>query len=270
MLGDFGRYYFIDGGCLRAIVAGISEELTGNRDELSLIFSDLATDADKIFYYDAVSAQEHNESLSDYRNRVDSEYQRFDAIQALSRFHVVLGEIKGRPRRQKRVDVHLAVDMLTHTFRGNMREATLLAGDDDFIPLVQALIREGLTVTVWHPPQATPEFLAAADNRRAFNLASAYMLLTRDGTTPVFEQAGVIAGHTPKLVRPSPAVRWEKSGADFAAEWDGELLTIWRFDGENRYQRFGLRARGSPPPNGSSGISRHAWIGCSFQCRHRT
>ena len=42
-------------------------------------------------------------------------------------FHVVEGFTFGR--RQKGVDVNIAVDMLMHTVRNNMDRAYLLAGD---------------------------------------------------------------------------------------------------------------------------------------------
>jgi hypothetical protein len=67
---------------------------------------------------------------------------------------------------QKKVDVMIAVDMMIHTIRRNMSSATLLAGDADFTPLLNALSNEGMFVTLLHPPRASKDLLAAADARR--------------------------------------------------------------------------------------------------------
>ncbi|MBD2254416.1 NYN domain-containing protein [Nostoc parmelioides] len=46
-------------------------------------------------------------------------------------------------KEQKEIDIMIAVDMLTHSFQKNMDEATLLAGDLDFKPLIDALVLNG-------------------------------------------------------------------------------------------------------------------------------
>jgi hypothetical protein len=176
---------------------------------------------------------------------VAKDYQKFDEIRALDRFHVALGEIKGRGRnrRQKRVDVRLAVDMLMHTFRGNMDNATLLAGDVDFIPLIEALVREGMNITIWHPPQASTELLGAADSRQPFNLATCANLLTRDGAAPAFFDAGArSSGGQPDLA--ASAVRFDVQQDSFAVAWENETLSVWECH-QTRYTLTHLRAPGS-------------------------
>ena len=71
-------------------------------------------------------------------------------------FTFIGGRITGRPGniRQKGVDVLLAVEMLDHAFRKNMDEAWLLAGDADFVPLVEAVTRLGTWVNVIYDPRA--------------------------------------------------------------------------------------------------------------------
>jgi uncharacterized LabA/DUF88 family protein len=39
--------------------------------------------------------------------------------------------------------------MLTHAHRGNYDLAVLVAGDEDYVPLVQAVMAEGKRVAVW-------------------------------------------------------------------------------------------------------------------------
>jgi uncharacterized LabA/DUF88 family protein len=54
---------------------------------------------------------------------------------------------KGKPR--KRVDVSLATDMLLHASRKHYDAAVLITGDEDFVPLVEAVQGEGAIVWLW-------------------------------------------------------------------------------------------------------------------------
>lgn len=51
--------------------------------------------------------------------------------------------------RSKRVDITLATDMLTHAQRGHYDIAILVGGDEDYVPLVEAVKSEGKRVAVW-------------------------------------------------------------------------------------------------------------------------
>lgn len=180
----------------------------------------------KVFYYDAVPGQEYGETIPAYERRVQPEHERFDRIKEMPYFHVVLGELKGqKPRRQKRVDVSLAVDMLTHTFRKNMDHAVLFARDDDFTPLVQALVREGMNVTVWHPDRAAKGLLNAADVRKDFSLRNSYPYLLRDG-----KRAFTILNHAHNVQNTFPDARLvsNQAGEDFLIRWDNDALIVMR------------------------------------------
>jgi uncharacterized LabA/DUF88 family protein len=52
-------------------------------------------------------------------------------------------------RKSKRVDITLATDMLTHAHRRNYDIAILVAGDEDYVPLVRAIKEEGRRVVLW-------------------------------------------------------------------------------------------------------------------------
>jgi uncharacterized LabA/DUF88 family protein len=56
---------------------------------------------------------------------------------------------KTRTRGSKQVDISLATDMLTHAHRKNYDVAILVAGDQDYIPLVDAVMGEGARVVLW-------------------------------------------------------------------------------------------------------------------------
>jgi len=56
---------------------------------------------------------------------------------------------KNKTRGSKQVDISLATDMLTHTSRKHYEIAVLVAGDEDYVPLVRAVQGEGARVHVW-------------------------------------------------------------------------------------------------------------------------
>jgi uncharacterized LabA/DUF88 family protein len=51
-------------------------------------------------------------------------------------------------RKTKGVDITLTRDMLSHAFRGNYDVARLIAGDGDYLPLIEEVKRLGKRVQV--------------------------------------------------------------------------------------------------------------------------
>jgi uncharacterized LabA/DUF88 family protein len=52
-----------------------------------------------------------------------------------------------------------------------MHQATLLTGDNDFKPLIDALVQDGLFVTLMYPPDETSrELMQAADARTPWTI----------------------------------------------------------------------------------------------------
>lgn len=51
--------------------------------------------------------------------------------------------------RSKRVDITLATEMLSHAYHDNYEVAVLVAGDEDYVPLIQEIKRTGKQVAVW-------------------------------------------------------------------------------------------------------------------------
>ena len=135
--------------------------------------------------------------------------------------------------------------MMSHAFRGKISRATLFAGDADFVPLLRALVNEGLHVTLWHPPQANSELKGAADSTRAFSVQTDSACLTLDGIRPAFLSAATGSGPL-NLRRHGVAEIIRISGQQYIGTWDGELLTIFRVDpsGESA-NHIGLSAPGS-------------------------
>jgi hypothetical protein len=62
-----------------------------------------------------------------------------------------------------------------------MNRATLLTGDLDFKPLVDAPVQNGMYVTLWYDPASTnKELVFAADARRLLDMRAVYSLATED------------------------------------------------------------------------------------------
>src|SRR5205823_6397478 len=59
----------------------------------------------------------------------------------------------------------LTVDMLEHSSHKNMDNALLVAGDEDFTPLVESVVRLGIWVEVYYDPRSAAEELYAAADR---------------------------------------------------------------------------------------------------------
>ena len=55
-------------------------------------------------------------------------------------------EVKGRP--SKGVDIALATDLLGHAFRDNLDAAVVIAGDGDYVPMIEEVKRLGKRVYV--------------------------------------------------------------------------------------------------------------------------
>lgn len=146
-------YLFIDGAYLRRRYTEQMRDYFGQEGELDFrrLFS--SAGAFKAFYYDCLEDRPRDgEPAAEFQGRLDRQRQLFEEIQALPGYHVRLGALSGAlgKIRQKKVDVLLAVDMLTHGFKKNLTAACLLAGDLDFQPVVHSLIELGSYVRVMY------------------------------------------------------------------------------------------------------------------------
>jgi NYN domain len=126
------------------------------------------------FYYDCLDEeQRENEGVVEYQERLSQQTARLRALREVHGCHIRLGSLKGtKTRRQKEVDVLMAVDMMAHAARGNMDTAVLVAGDLDFRPAVEALVQLGISVHVISDEKTTATELMWA--------ASAYSSLSFD------------------------------------------------------------------------------------------
>jgi uncharacterized LabA/DUF88 family protein len=183
-------YLFVDGACLDKVLEGWGRDF-GDGQPAQINYVRLADSYAKVFYYDAIPAKKLDEADADYDARIEPKLSKIRALRELDKYHVYEGDQrrganrKDRPE-QKKVDVLIAVDMLLHTVRRNMHKAALLTGDRDFVPLIQALVREGMDVSLLYPKGAThEELIASADQKLALDPEFLRRILKTDQSTLV-------------------------------------------------------------------------------------
>jgi uncharacterized LabA/DUF88 family protein len=185
-------YLFVDGAYLRqrhlevisAVFGKFAEfDLSNLRQNLLHLTPLGAQEAfQRVFYYDCLhDIPKVGESDEQLKSRIQEQRAAFDRIQSLHGFHVRLGSLSGSSRkmRQKEVDILLTVEMLDHAFRRNMTSAALIAGDLDFAPLLDSLVRLGTWVDVLYDPKSIAKgLLASADRGIPFVFGNYYSMCT--------------------------------------------------------------------------------------------
>ncbi len=172
--GYFGpkeiSYLFIDGGSLRSSIERFHREFYPNLPVPSVDHRRIGDGFTKVFYYDCPPPKCANESDESFETRVMQYQEATSQLRSLPGWHVFEGVTKrqGKKATQKEVDVLITVDMLTHAYRRNMHRVSFLTGDQDFRPLFEALVRDGMFVELWYDPMsASRDLIDAADSRRA-------------------------------------------------------------------------------------------------------
>lgn len=144
-VSGLGNYLFIDGNYLRRAYEDTMRQLFPEPDVKFNAFNFMGlkglAQASKAFYYDSVDEDAH-----DAKERREF----LDRLNSIDGFHIREGTLSRDKKRQKQVDVALAVECLTHAFQKNVWHVTLLAGDLDFKPLVDALVHAGIHVHVMY------------------------------------------------------------------------------------------------------------------------
>ena len=182
------KYLFIDGGYFRKVVEDFSRHFFDGKDLMQFIkFEQLknahAPSYTKVFYYDCPVPRKNGESEGKHTHRLAEQKNLFNSIRFLDGFHLFEGTTSGKPgkSRQKQVDVKIAVDMLSHTYNGNMHQCTLMAGDLDFKPVVDALVMAGMYITLWYKQGSTSEELIyAADAKVELTCRNVHAFLEDD------------------------------------------------------------------------------------------
>jgi uncharacterized LabA/DUF88 family protein len=206
-------YLFIDGEYLRRRHHEAMASFFGVHGELDIFPLKRESGARRVYFYDCIDEASLPGETEEARRARIAPLQRFlSYVQSLSGFHVKPGTVRrGRKREQKEIDVSMAVDMLTHGFNGTMTKAVLLAGDLDFRPVVEALVRQGVFVEVWyHRNSVAEELHGSADFGREIRFRQLYEWNTQTfkdtHRVPMVQSPG--GGTAGKLVRAGKIRDW--------------------------------------------------------------
>ena len=201
-------YCFVDGGHLRAIARETGRALPNPRQLAVMIsYSGLVQawktsqphakpkgflqvpaherlyGLSRIVYYDAMPDDGPSPAIQEYWN----------TIELLPDTQTGFGALRGKRKRQKRVDSLLAVDMLTGATDGLYRIGILIGADADFVPVVEAVRRRGAMVVVAAKEASLAEDLRRAADRVWFiepeREAAEFPALSRPGGGYWFEDA---------------------------------------------------------------------------------
>lgn len=137
-------YLFIDAGYLNRRLESFGKEWFGVTAVAN--YSAIGAGFTKTFYYDCLPFKTDSESEIDFKRRTEIKEAHFDKLRSYPGWHVSEGLAKWRKKgrsTQKEVDILITVDMLTHTHRKNMHRLAFIAGDQDFRPLLEAIVRDG-------------------------------------------------------------------------------------------------------------------------------
>ncbi len=142
----------------------------------------------RAYYYHCLPYQS-NPPTEDERSRYSSMHRFVTALGYLPRFQVRLGKLAYRGTTadgvpifmQKRVDCMLGVDMAILAGKGKITNVALLAGDGDYIPIIEAVKREGVLVTLWHGGFARD----TAPSRELVEISDERVELTPDTIDPI-------------------------------------------------------------------------------------
>ena len=161
-------YLFIDMANFRKYFEETVEGWAGVKAKINYQALVKTKDSRKAFIYDCINdIKDPNETDEEFNARLTEQEEEFATISSLQNTHIKRGSMAGthKKRRQKGVDIALAVDCLRHAERGNMGVALLMSGDGDFTPLVRALVEMGLFAWVMADKKHTSAELRLAADR---------------------------------------------------------------------------------------------------------
>ncbi len=147
---------FIDGGYLDKVLFFDHQNQRIDYEKLAREMS-APDELLRAYYYHCLPYQS-NPPTEDERSRYASMHRFITALSFLTRFEVRLGKLAFRGTDttgkrifvQKRVDCMVGVDMALLAGKGKITNLSLLSGDSDYIPAIEAVKREGVLVTLWH------------------------------------------------------------------------------------------------------------------------
>lgn len=180
------KYLFVDGGYWRETLKRFSERYFPG-EMILLDYKIMTHPFQKTFYYDCLPKEKEGDTKQSHEERTSEQEALFGLLKILSGVHVFQGSVKGEgdKSRQKMIDTMMAVDLLTHSHRKNAAYMTLIAGDLDFKPIVDALVQNGTYVILLYDHRhASADLIDSADSRIPITIRYLYNCSTapfRDG-----------------------------------------------------------------------------------------
>ena len=118
----------------------------------------------RIYYYNA------RVGLKEEPERYQDQQKFFANVNAIPYSELRLGRLvyfnwPNSPPYEKGVDIQLATDMITHSFKGNYDVAVLVAGDNDYVGALQSVKDNGkhVEVALFGKEQTSRQLRAVAD-----------------------------------------------------------------------------------------------------------
>jgi uncharacterized LabA/DUF88 family protein len=221
-------YLFIDGAYLSRRLESFGNKWFGRPAIAN--YRALGANFTKVFYYDCLPSKKHTETEAEFAARRQHIEEHFNELRSLPGWHVSEGVAKwrkGRGTTQKEVDILIAVDMLSHTYRRNMHRLTFIAGDQDFRPLIEAVVRDGMYVDLWYEASSiSDELKHAADSTMEFDFYRFYGYLSES-----FKAAHPIPSrHYETGAPPQHGVLIESGSVDGV-----QVASLWKFTNSNHF-----------------------------------
>ncbi|WP_211474920.1 NYN domain-containing protein [Collimonas humicola] len=177
-------YLFIDAAYLNQRLESFGQKWFGVTADAN--YPAIGAGFTKTFYYDCLPSKTDSETEAEFEKRKHIKEIHFDKLRSLPGWHVSEGLAKWRKKKgssQKEVDILITVDMLTHTYRKNMHRLAFIAGDQDFRPLLEAVVRDGMYVELWYESTSiSTELKHTADATKELDFFTFYQYLD-----PVFQ-----------------------------------------------------------------------------------
>lgn len=156
---------FIDGGYLDHLR---DHRRVGRLDLEKLVHSVVGEgELLRAYYYTCMPFQSEPPTEEE-RGRYAKKDQFLSVVRRLPRFEVRLGKIQriGDEVRQKRVDILLAIELVSLAWKGSIDRAVVVAGDSDFVPAVEQAKDAGVVVQLLYFRESChDELLDAVDER---------------------------------------------------------------------------------------------------------
>lgn len=218
-----GTYLFVDGGYLRTTLMQRTVRVYGEAVRPSFAAMMGRVQAEKVFFFDCEAPESDQGEVDPTPLSAGAVRQ---AVLGAERCHYVEGYLtQGKRTRQKGVDVALAVFTLDFALRNVIQKAVILAGDGDFLYLVDALVKHGTIVSIWADPKSVSRDLRQrADEFIAFDTSSIAQLIP--GTE--HERLGLPSG-----LGGTPAAGDEGNFIETRASTAGDI-EIWEHAGQYR------------------------------------